>query len=408
MALTNTADSYGSVTKFFHWATALLILTVIPLGVIAHNMSLDPETLGLKATLFSAHKTVGVAIFFLALARILWALSQPKPAPVGDAGKVQHWLAETVHWLLYGSLVLVPLTGWIQHSASTGYAPIWWPFGQNLPFVPLDEGVAQTFAGLHMVFERVMVASLLLHVVGALKHHFFDKDATLRRMWIGGGAATGAPRPHRPALPIAGALTAWALAVGLGASLGAYSKEIQAAQIAQLEAAPSGWTVQEGSLGITVTQFGNSISGGFDEWVAAIEFSETPDADGVHGTVKVQIAIGSLTLGSTTQQALGADWFNAAGFPTATFAAQLIQAEGEDAYIADGTLTLKGAAVPVTLPFTLQITDGVAQMSGNTTLARRDFGIGGDDTTVGYDVAVTISLTATEGDADINTVPADS
>lgn len=397
MALTNTRHSYGSVTRFFHWATALLIVTVIPLGVIAHDMSLDPETLALKATLFSAHKTVGVAIFFLALARILWALSQPKPAPVGDAGRVQHWLAETVHWLLYGSLVLVPLTGWIHHAASEGYAPIWWPFGQSLPFVPLDAGVAQTFAGLHMVFERVMIAALLLHVVGALKHHFLDKDATLRRMWSGIAAMSEPVRRHRPTLPVAGALAVWAAAVALGAGLGAYSQQVTAAQVAQLEAAPSGWTVTQGALGITVTQFGNTITGGFEQWVAAIEFSETANAEGVHGSAQVQIAIGSLTLGSTTQQALGADWFNAEGYPTATFTARILGAEGDDAYTAEGTLTLKGESVPVTLPFTLEITEGVAQMSGSTTLARRDFGIGGADQTVGYEVRVNISLTATQG-----------
>lgn len=399
MALSNTADTYGSVTKFFHWATVLLIATVIPLGIVAHDWPIDPDSLGTKALLFSAHKTVGVTIFFLALARILWALSQPKPHPVSPDSRLQHWLAETVHWLLYGSLVLVPLTGWLQHSAADGYAPIWWPFGQNLPFVPKDTELAALFAGLHLTFERVLILALLLHVAGALKHHVIDRDATLRRMWFGRTQVEATPRPAGKLAPVAGALVVWAAAIGVGAGLGVYTQSSQAAQVAELQAGPSGWDVQEGEIGLTVTQFGNTVSGRFGEWVAAIEFSETPDGEGRHGTADVQIAIGSLSLGSTTDQALGADWFNADAFPTARFTADLLAAEGEGTYRADGTLTLKGETVPVSFPFSLGIDGDMAEMTAELTLARRDFGIGTAETTVGYDVEVEITLTATRGAA---------
>ncbi|HCI08014.1 MAG TPA: cytochrome, partial [Sulfitobacter sp.] len=41
MSRSNTAHSYGSVAKTFHWLTALLIITVIPLGIIANDMGYD-------------------------------------------------------------------------------------------------------------------------------------------------------------------------------------------------------------------------------------------------------------------------------------------------------------------------------------------------------------------------------
>jgi len=183
MSASNTARSYGSVTKTFHWLTVLLILTAIPLGIIANKMAYDTsDALAMKAFLFSMHKTVGITAFFVALARIAWALGQPKPAGLHPERKAESFLAELVHWLLYGSLLLVPLSGWIHHASTTGFAPIWWPFGQNLPLVPKSETLADLTAGLHIVFERVLVASILLHIAGALKHHFIDKDDTLRRM----------------------------------------------------------------------------------------------------------------------------------------------------------------------------------------------------------------------------------
>ncbi|MDP4990023.1 MAG: cytochrome b/b6 domain-containing protein, partial [Marivita lacus] len=123
MPVANTTAQYGAVAKTFHWLTALGILAVIPLGIIANDLPYDTaEQLADKAWLFSLHKTIGVTLFFVALARILWALSQPKPAPLHPDRKTETLLAEIVHWLLYGSLVLVPLSGWIHHAATEGFA----------------------------------------------------------------------------------------------------------------------------------------------------------------------------------------------------------------------------------------------------------------------------------------------
>jgi len=41
MALSNTNRSFGSITKIFHWLTALLILTIIPIGLIANDLARD-------------------------------------------------------------------------------------------------------------------------------------------------------------------------------------------------------------------------------------------------------------------------------------------------------------------------------------------------------------------------------
>ncbi len=186
MSLTNTTDTYGGVAKTFHWLTALLILTAIPLGAVANALPYDSaEALARKATLFSVHKTVGLAAFVVALARILWALVQPKPQGLAGHGRAEAALAATVHWMLYGAMLVVPLTGWIHHAATTGFAPIWWPFGQDLPFVPKDDGIAAIFAGLHLVTKWVLIAAIALHVAGAFKHHLIDRDATLRRMLPG-------------------------------------------------------------------------------------------------------------------------------------------------------------------------------------------------------------------------------
>lgn len=400
MPLANSPARYGSVSKTFHWLTALLILTLIPMGIIANGMPYDTsEQLAAKAQLFSLHKTLGVFVFFVALARILWALTQTKPEPLHPDRKLESFAAEMVHWLLYGSLLLVPLSGWIHHAATEGFAPIYWPFGQNLPLVPKSESLAAVTAGLHIVFERVLAASILLHFAGALKHHFIDKDVTLKRMWFGSAESTPQDNTHHVALPFGAALGVWAVALAIGYGMGVYAPHTSgtAAPAVALEAVESEWQVTEGTLEIAVTQLGSEVTGSFADWTADISFDETLQGP-KFGEVNVTVSIGSLSLGSVTDQAMGPDFFDATTFPTATFAAEINPAP--DGYVAKGTLTIKNQAMPVDLPFSLQIIEDTAEMQGSLSLDRRDFGIGmnmPDEGSLKFGVDVRVNLTATRG-----------
>ncbi len=396
MSLTNTATRYGSVAKTLHWLTALLILALIPSGIIANGLPYDtPEALAQKAQLFSIHKTMGVVLFGVAILRILWALTQTKPTPLHPTRRGEQFLAATAHWLLYGSLVLVPLTGWIHHASTEGFAPILLPIGQDLPLVPKSESLASVTASLHIIFERVLVVALLLHIVGALKHHFIDRDATLKRMWFGWTEAGAGVKPASTSAPIYAAVAAWAVAIGIGASLGLFEKHESTAIAVALAEVDSDWTVETGELAITVKQLGSDVRGSFADWTAAITFDET--AEGVMGDVDVTIAIPSLTLGSVTAQAMGADFFNANEHPTASFVADITR-DG-DAFVATGSLTIKGTMIPVALLFALSLDGDQAEMSGQLTLDRRDFGIGTgtDEGSLGFSVVVDVTLSASRG-----------
>lgn len=398
MPLSNTRASFGTVSKTFHWMTALGILAMLPLGFVASQLPYDTaEQLARKALLFSVHKTLGVGLFFLALLRILWAMVQPRPVHLAARRSVETVAADTAHWLLYGSLVVVPLTGWVHHAATEGFAPIWGPFGQNLPFVPESVAVAQAAGVLHALSALVLALTLAGHVAGALKHHFVLRDDTLRRMGFGPPRATPHAGADRHPVSLFLALAIWAGAFAGAYGTGAFGGAVPPAPVAQVARADTGWEVTEGTLAITVQQFGTPVTGRFETWSAAIRFEERPAEDPApRGDVRVEVAIGSLTLGSVTTQALGADFFDAAGFPTAVFEAGIIAGDG--AYEATGTLKLKGTTIPVTLPFTLDFDGDTARMEGRLSLDRRDFGIGlalTDPAQLAPEVVVTVALTAT-------------
>ena len=261
--------------------------------------------------------------------------------------------------------------------------------------MPKSETVASIFGGAHWVLTKVLALSLLLHIAGALKHHVIDKDATLRRMWFGASAAPETTGSHKHSAPIAAALAFWAAALSVGAALGAYAPYTTPGTAIALEEVQSDWQVQEGTLSIEVTQLGSEVTGTFADWTAAINFDEMVD-NGPAGQVEVTIAIGSLTLGSVTSQAMGPDFFNAQDFPTATFTADIISVV--DGYEAQGTVTIKDQSMPLTLPFGLSVTEEGAWMTGNATLDRRDFGIGdnmADETSLKFAVEVKVELMAT-------------
>lgn len=395
MPLKNSPDAYGSLARTLHWTTAVLILVMLPLGLAAAALPQATDSqIAVKAAAFSAHKTLGVLILILALTRIGWAILGPHPAPLHGTRRLETLLAATVHWTLYGALVAAPLSGWLHHAATTGFAPILWPFGQSLPFVPKDEHLAALFSSLHLASVWVLSGALALHVAGALKHALIDRDGTLARMLKGRPAAgDGVPAPRGAGLASA---AVWTLALGLGTLLWLAAPRAPALPPAPtLTQTDTEWRVEEGTLSIAITQMGSTVEGTFADWTAAIAFS--PDAtDGRHGAVTAEIAIPSLTLGAVTAQAMGPDFFAAEAHPVALFVADIRPAE--TGYLADGTLSLKGAEVPVSLPFTLALEGDSATMEGTLALDRRAFGIGAgyaDPATLGFDVKVRVRLSAT-------------
>lgn len=408
MPISNTRSSYGTVAKTFHWLIALLIVTALPLGGIATRLAHGLGESGapdadaaLVAMLYSLHKTVGVTIFLVALARIAWAIAQPRPGLINGHRRVESLAAATVHWLLYGSLVAIPLTGWVHHAATSGGAPILWPFGQNLPLVPESEVVSSVARGLHHALIPVLVVSVAAHVLGALKHHFLDRDATLLRMLPGRTTAEPSMRQPRRLPPLAAALAIWAAVIGYGLSTGQISGHGGHSHGALERAVPSGaalaattgWEVRDGTLSITILQMGDTVTGEFADWSARIDHADAPDADGRTGSVRVDVDVASLSLGSMTGTALGSDYLDAAGFPRAIFEADLFLEDA--ARTARGSLTLKGREAPVALPFTLETQGDSATAAGRVTVDRRDFGIGGhNQDSVGFAVDIAFELTA--------------
>jgi polyisoprenoid-binding protein YceI len=134
--------------------------------------------------------------------------------------------------------------------------------------------------------------------------------------------------------------------------------------------------VQPGStLGFATSWSGEGLSGRFKRWTADITFA--PEALD-RSRVAVAIDLASVDTGDGQRDAVlpSADWFDVADHPKAVFTASKFERTGADAFVAHGTLQLRGVTKPQDLPFKLTILGDEAQVHGTTTLDRTAFGVG--------------------------------
>lgn len=399
--IANTRQSYGLIAQILHWLTAGLILILLPLGIYMHELPTStPVEVDSKIWLYSLHKTLGILAFATAILRVSWAMTQVSPGPLNAERRFETLLAGTIHWLLYGSIILMPITGWLHHASLEGFAPIWWPFSQDLSFVPKDPDLAKLFGAAHQFTAITLIGSLVLHIVGAFKHVVFDKDQTLSRMlpWKRVAISTDlAEAPNKSQSRFLAVSIFAALAIVIVGSQINFGQSANTITEITSTSAQSGWVVdhEKSNLNIEIIQSGQPVKGNFAEWQADIVF----DLDALDkASVTVTVNTASLTVGGVTKDALSGNFLNVLEFPQAVFTSDEFTEIGEGKYQAVGELSLAGITKPLTMPFDLTIENDKAFMQGKVELQRLDYELGRKgyttDGLLGFVVKVNVFLEA--------------
>jgi cytochrome b561 len=163
-----------------HWLLALMIIGSFSLGFYMSDLPFSPSRL----KLYNWHKWAGVTILALSGLRLLWRLTH-RPPPDAAMPAWQARAAHTTHGLLYALFFAVPLVGW-AYSSATGFPVVWFGLLQLPDFVPVDKALAEAIKPWHGNLAWALAALVALHVAGALKHQFVDRDGLLTRMLPGG------------------------------------------------------------------------------------------------------------------------------------------------------------------------------------------------------------------------------
>lgn len=166
--------AYSRTAVVLHWLMAIPLIALLLTGeqtMGGHNARFLP----------SLHASLGLILFVLVLVRLLWRLRYPPPASL-ERNRLLAWAARIAHALLYFAMFLIPLTGWLAYTEhvrrSFGMQPARW-FGMKIPLLP-DFGI--NWHLIHNWGGKLFLALIALHALAALKHHYLDRDDTLRRM----------------------------------------------------------------------------------------------------------------------------------------------------------------------------------------------------------------------------------
>jgi len=176
MPLRNTAEHYGALAKLLHWSIVILIIVQYFLAESADELPDGIE----KLQILSRHKSIGMLVLLLAVARILWKLANkglPTPAGTGLLKKA----AAAGHGLLYLLILLQPISGWAMSSAAN-FPVTFFGWFQFPAIVATNHALHETLADVHEALFYVLATVAVLHMVAALYHHFIVKDDVLRRM----------------------------------------------------------------------------------------------------------------------------------------------------------------------------------------------------------------------------------
>ncbi len=175
---------YHWIARWLHALLGVALVGLFAVGLYMADLPFSPDRL----KLYNWHKWAGVTILTLSFVRLMWRLTHRPPAlPAAIEQAMPAWQRgahQATHLGLYVLFFAVPLAGW-AYSSAAGFPIV--PFGLfQLPdFVPVSEGLADFMKPVHQYAAYSLAALVVLHVAGALKHHFIDRDALLRRMGFG-------------------------------------------------------------------------------------------------------------------------------------------------------------------------------------------------------------------------------
>lgn len=184
-------NRYTGPAIILHWLIAIGIFINLKSGLSIEDL---PE--GEIRSVIDLHKSIGISVLGLVLLRILWRVGHRPPALPAQTKVWERKLSTATHHTLYLLMALVPLLGWLHDSAWKGAATHPLVLFNSVPWFrfPLfdtmgeaaKDQIHEILGNAHGAFSWLMMLALLLHVAGALKHQFLDKEKSLQRMWFGG------------------------------------------------------------------------------------------------------------------------------------------------------------------------------------------------------------------------------
>lgn len=178
MLFTNTRLQFGLFTRLLHWLIAILILGLIWLGWYMVDLTYYDKWYNAS---LHYHKSLGILALALAIAKLGWHVYTPAPGPLADLQPWEKTGARLMHYLLWGMMLLIPVSGYLI-STSAGKPIQLFNWFAIPAIVDVDEELRELAIDVHFYLAYATLFLAAGHAGAALKHHFINRDDTLKRM----------------------------------------------------------------------------------------------------------------------------------------------------------------------------------------------------------------------------------
>ena len=175
---TETTNKWPLGSRILHWLSALFIFGLFALGYWMRTLDYyDPWYQPAP----DLHKSFGVVLILIMMIRLLWRFFTSAPAHLTNHKPWEINLAKAIHWALYLGVILILITGYLIATSENRPIEVFELF--NVPVLIQAFEEQEDIAGIiHEWAAYILMGCVGLHMAGALKHHFIDKDKTLKRM----------------------------------------------------------------------------------------------------------------------------------------------------------------------------------------------------------------------------------
>lgn len=172
----NTVKQYNGLSKALHWLSALTVFGLFGVGYWMVDLTYYSEW---YKTAPHWHKSIGLLLAFATVFRLVWKKMKPQPEIEGKPYEVM--AAKLAHALLYLLLFGLFISGYMISTADGRGIEVFDWF--TIPgFGSLVENQEDIAGEVHYYLAYTVMGLSLLHALAALKHHFINKDDTLKKM----------------------------------------------------------------------------------------------------------------------------------------------------------------------------------------------------------------------------------
>jgi cytochrome b561 len=170
------SEKYSLALRITHWLMAVFIIGMLCSGLYMKSLPISNE---IKFSIYAIHKACGITILGLVVVRIFLRIFTYTPPFPSNFSKFVVSASKVVHICLYFLMVLMPLSGYVMSSASG----IKIKYFFHIPLlINKNRELATSANESHTVLAYLMIFFITLHILGALKHIFIDKQNILKRI----------------------------------------------------------------------------------------------------------------------------------------------------------------------------------------------------------------------------------